>query len=216
MGSIGLKTKELLIDQCGCHSNLVTIATRYVADAYCPKEPPCQIWSQYDLRQRSYKARNLMSPFQLAKHHGTTSCHRKYLLLSGLPLAGTSCYRDYLLLSETPLVIETTSCYRKHLLLLRLALVIGNISCYWDYLLFSEKPLVIETSSCYRKHLLLLRLPLVFGKTSCYRDHLLLSETPLVIETTSCCRKHLFLSKGIFVRPRASWERALPTPEQRQ
>ena len=28
---------------CGCHDNLVTIAMRYVADAYCPKEPPYQI-----------------------------------------------------------------------------------------------------------------------------------------------------------------------------
>ena len=34
MGSIGLKTKELLTYHCGCHGNPVTIATRYVADAY--------------------------------------------------------------------------------------------------------------------------------------------------------------------------------------
>ena len=27
---------------------------RYEADAYCPKEPPYQMWNQYDLRQRSY------------------------------------------------------------------------------------------------------------------------------------------------------------------
>ena len=43
MGSIGLKTNESLTYHCGCHGNLVTIATRYVADAYCPKEAPCQI-----------------------------------------------------------------------------------------------------------------------------------------------------------------------------
>ena len=86
-----------------------------------------------------------MSPFQLAQHHGTTSCHRKYLLLSGLPLAGTSCYRDYLLLSETLLDIKTTSCYRKHLLLLRLPLVIGNTSCYRDL------PLVVGNTSCFQK-----------------------------------------------------------------
>ena len=110
-------------------------------DAYCPKEEPYQIWSQYDLRQRSYKVRQLMSPFQLAKHHGTTSCYREYL----------SCNRDNLLLSETPFVIETTSCYRKHLLLSRIPLVIGNTSCYRDYLLLSEAPLVIESTSCYRK-----------------------------------------------------------------
>ena len=55
--SIRPKTKELLSYYCGCHGNLVTIATRYVADAFCPKEPPYQIWTQYDLRQRSYKAK---------------------------------------------------------------------------------------------------------------------------------------------------------------
>ena len=57
MDSIRLKTKELSTFYCGCHGNLVTIATRYVADAYCPKEPPYQTWTQYDLRQRSYKAK---------------------------------------------------------------------------------------------------------------------------------------------------------------
>ena len=43
MGSIGLKTNELLTYHCGCHDNLVTIARRYVTDAYCPKEASCQI-----------------------------------------------------------------------------------------------------------------------------------------------------------------------------
>ena len=43
MGSIVFKTKELFTYHCGCHGNLVIIATRYVADAYCPKEAPCQI-----------------------------------------------------------------------------------------------------------------------------------------------------------------------------
>ena len=47
-------TKELLAYYCGCHGNLATITTRYVADAYCPKELSYQIWTQYDLRQRSY------------------------------------------------------------------------------------------------------------------------------------------------------------------
>ena len=51
MDSIGYKTNELLTYYCGCHGNLVTIAMRYVADAYCPY----QIWTQYNLRQRSYK-----------------------------------------------------------------------------------------------------------------------------------------------------------------
>ena len=38
----------------GCHGNQVSIAMSYEADAYCPKEPPYQMWTQYDLRQRSY------------------------------------------------------------------------------------------------------------------------------------------------------------------
>ena len=39
MNSTQPKTKQLVTYYCGCHGNLVTIATRYVADAYCPKEP---------------------------------------------------------------------------------------------------------------------------------------------------------------------------------
>ena len=38
MISIGLKTNELLTYHCGCHGNLVTIATRHADDAYCPQE----------------------------------------------------------------------------------------------------------------------------------------------------------------------------------
>ena len=33
------------------------MATRYVADAYCPKESPYEIWTLYNLRQRSNKCR---------------------------------------------------------------------------------------------------------------------------------------------------------------
>ena len=193
--SIQLKTKELLTYFCSYHGSLVTIVTRHVADAYCPKEAPCQIWSQYDLRQRSYKAGKLMSLFQLAKHHGTTSCYRKYLLLSGLPLVieNTSCYRDHLFLSEGPLVIESTSCYRDHLFLSEGPLVIESTSCYRDHLFLSEGPLVIESTSCYRDHLFLSEGPLVIESTSCYRDFLLLSKVPLVIGSTSRYRK-AFLS----------------------
>ena len=43
MNSMRLKTKELLRFQSGCHGNWVTIATRYVVDVYCLKEPLCQI-----------------------------------------------------------------------------------------------------------------------------------------------------------------------------
>ena len=32
----------------------VTIATRYVANVYCPKEALCQMWTQYGLKQTSY------------------------------------------------------------------------------------------------------------------------------------------------------------------
>ena len=38
--------KELLRFHCGCYGNKVTIAMRYVADAYCLKESPYQIWTQ--------------------------------------------------------------------------------------------------------------------------------------------------------------------------
>ena len=41
--SIQLKTKELLTYQCSCHGNLVTIAMRYVADAYHPKKASYEI-----------------------------------------------------------------------------------------------------------------------------------------------------------------------------
>ena len=42
MNSIWLKTKELFRFHFGCHDNQVTIAMRYVADAYLAKEPPYQ------------------------------------------------------------------------------------------------------------------------------------------------------------------------------
>ena len=43
--SIQLKTKELLTSHSGCHGNLVTIATRYVSNVYCPKEALYQMWT---------------------------------------------------------------------------------------------------------------------------------------------------------------------------
>ena len=36
MNLIQCKLNELLMYHCGCYGNLVTIAVRYVADAYCP------------------------------------------------------------------------------------------------------------------------------------------------------------------------------------
>ena len=53
MDLVQFKTKELGTYYCGCHGNLAAIALKYVVDAYCPKEPPYQISTQYDLRQRS-------------------------------------------------------------------------------------------------------------------------------------------------------------------
>ena len=54
-GSIRPKTKELLTYCCSCHGNLITTSTRYMADVHSHKEPPCQLWAQYVLRQRSYE-----------------------------------------------------------------------------------------------------------------------------------------------------------------
>ena len=47
------ETSETHLSYC-VHSVAVSMATRDEADAYCPKEPPYQMWIQYDLRQRSY------------------------------------------------------------------------------------------------------------------------------------------------------------------
>ena len=48
-----------------------------------------------------------MSPFQLAKHDGTTSCHREHLLSSERPLVigSTSYHQKDLLSSERPLLV---------------------------------------------------------------------------------------------------------------
>ena len=71
MDSIQLKAMELLTYHCGCLDNLVTMATRYVADAYCPKEPPYQIWTLYNLRQWSNKCR--------VKYQESSTGYIKYL-----------------------------------------------------------------------------------------------------------------------------------------
>ena len=49
--SIWLKTNKLLTYHYGFHSNLVTIATRYVADAYHPKK----FHTKYDLNRNQDK-----------------------------------------------------------------------------------------------------------------------------------------------------------------
>ena len=43
MISVGLKTYKLLRYHCSCHGKLVTIAMRYVADAYRPRKASYQI-----------------------------------------------------------------------------------------------------------------------------------------------------------------------------
>ena len=47
-------TNALLMFHSGCHGNQVSTVMKYEADAYCPKEPLYKMWTQYDLRQRSY------------------------------------------------------------------------------------------------------------------------------------------------------------------
>ena len=54
MNQIELKTNELLMFHSGCHGNQVPIGTWYDTDACCPNEPPYQIMTEYDLKQRSY------------------------------------------------------------------------------------------------------------------------------------------------------------------
>ena len=61
MDSIRLKTKELLIHHCSCHGNLVTIATKYVAYAYCPKEPA------YNMDSIRVKTKELQSKMYLTQ-----------------------------------------------------------------------------------------------------------------------------------------------------
>ena len=51
MDSIQFRKKELLIYHFGCYSNLVTIATKYVADAYHPKK----LHTKYDLNRTQDK-----------------------------------------------------------------------------------------------------------------------------------------------------------------
>ena len=43
MNSIRPKRKELVKFHSGCHGNPVTIAMRYMADAYCPNENLIQL-----------------------------------------------------------------------------------------------------------------------------------------------------------------------------
>ena len=64
MDLIRPKTKELLSYYCGCHGNLVTIATRHVADAYRPIEPPIP-----NLDSIRLKTKELQSKMYLTQTH---------------------------------------------------------------------------------------------------------------------------------------------------
>ena len=46
-----LKTKELFRFPSGCHGSSVTIAMRYMADAYHAKEPSYQVRTHYKVKQ---------------------------------------------------------------------------------------------------------------------------------------------------------------------
>ena len=72
----------------GCHGNLVTIAMRYVADAYCPKDPPYQIWTQYNL-----KTKDLLTYY--------CGCHGNLVTIATRHVANACC------LSEPPYLIWT-------------------------------------------------------------------------------------------------------------
>ena len=90
-------------------------------------------------RQRSYEVRKLVSPYQLAMHNGTTSCHQKHLLSL-----------------KRPLVIESISYHQGSLLLHH-----RKISHLWEHLLSSGVPLIIRKTSRLREYLLLLERPLL-------------------------------------------------------
>ena len=196
--SIGRKTKEFLTYHCGCHGNLVTIATRYVADAYCPKEAQCQILNQYGLRQRSYKVRKLISAGKVSWDHFLSSeaplifektfRHWEYLLSSGVPLiiGKTSRHWEFLLSSGVPLIIRSTSYHQEYLLSSGVSLIIRSISYHQEYLLSSERPLVILSSS---------KRPLVIGSTSYHQNELSLSGVSLIIGSTSCHQEYVLSSE---------------------
>ena len=59
MDSIRLKIKELVTYYCGCHGNLITIATRYMADACCSKESPLPNMDSIQLKTKELLAHNI-------------------------------------------------------------------------------------------------------------------------------------------------------------
>ena len=68
MSLIPLKTKELCGYHCGCHDNIVTIASMYLADAYYPKESSVPNMSSIPL-----KTKELMRYH--CGYHGNLSYH---------------------------------------------------------------------------------------------------------------------------------------------
>ena len=74
MNSIWLKTIELLMYCCGCHSKLIIIALMYVSEAYHTKESWYHIWTQYDTKQMIW----------LTYHCG---CHGNFVTIAITPIA---------------------------------------------------------------------------------------------------------------------------------
>ena len=77
------------------------MATRYVADAYHPKEPPYQIWAQYNLKQRNYWCFTLVAmvtelpsqqgmwlmPVVPSNHHAEYELNMSYLAFTLIAMA---------------------------------------------------------------------------------------------------------------------------------
>ena len=59
----------------------LSIATRYVADAYCATETPYQIWTLYDLKQRTY----------WGFHSG---CHGNWVTIATRYVADANCPKE--------------------------------------------------------------------------------------------------------------------------
>ena len=100
MNAMRLKTKELLRFQSGCHGNWVTIATRYVVDVYCLKEP----------QMPNLKSVRLKTKELLRFHSG---CHgMKIRLVSNQNVASAA--RDLVPTSKKPLSFTNCKVLQKH------------------------------------------------------------------------------------------------------
>ena len=83
--------------------------------------------------------KKLENRFQLAKHLGITSCHRKHLLSSErlLIIGSISYHQEYLLSSKRPLLKGSSSYHREYFSSSERLLVIGSTSYHRRDLLLS-------------------------------------------------------------------------------